>query len=256
MQLLGLHSSTVVEQVVASNPAVAMIAIKAFLPPPPFETRFEPTQDEWNLIERARALRHGLSVPFPDAVGMCVASGAAPSADFFRAMAYHHETGDPMWIPRQHVGEGALRSLPENVDHFIAVTSLVQQQTASGLEMRHIPMLDFRIRPRHGAVEVVTGVLNSISAPLGWILESGASYHYIGAEPISADDAGRLLASALLLSPITDRNWIAHQLIAGHATLRLTVNPQTAAPPPVVVATFRPTTHGDRDRSRRVRRGH
>ncbi len=53
------------------------------------------------------------------------------------------------------------------------------------------------------------------------IIESEQSYHLLGASLISDRELTKFFGRAILLGPLVDRNYVAHQLINGNAALRV-----------------------------------
>ena len=91
---------------------------------------------------------------------------------------------------------------------------------ASG-EVRHIPMLDFHIKHFEHSLDLVRLICRQLNQRSGYILDSGASYHYVGNELLNEDAFISFLAHSLLFSPIVDNRWVAHQLLERSATLRV-----------------------------------
>ena len=104
-----------------------------------------------------------------------------------------------------------------------------------GGESRHIPMLDFHCPATPENEELAALVAGLLDVGGGFLLESGDSYHFYGNALL--DDAGLVgfLGRSLLLAPIIDRAWIAHQLIEHACGLRVSQKPGGRGGEPLVV---------------------
>jgi len=94
---------------------------------------------------------------------------------------------------------------------------------------RHIPMLDFHVPASDRSLRSVMTVLKVLRLS-GFVLLSGKSYHFYGDELMEEGELCRFLGKALLFTPIVDRAWIAHQLMASACALRVSQRPQYGAP--------------------------
>jgi hypothetical protein len=84
----------------------------------------------------------------------------------------------------------------------------------------HIPMLDFRVRSSLGNQRTAELVISQLNAA-GWLLDSGQSYHFYGAQLLADDQLRTFLTRALFFTPIVDYRWIAHQLLENACALRI-----------------------------------
>lgn len=183
------------------------------------------------------------------------------SEDFSRARTLSHEEGIPFWHSVFRIGsqasagvspavlEAALYS--QSTEHFSYVTAdefFVENATSAVAEAdpnvyivassavdtddgkRHIPMLDFSTKERWpGALDTAVGSVRALGLP-GTLLASGRSFHFIGGHFLTWENYSRFLYRALLLAPIVDERWVAHQLLAGNATLRVSPNSHGEVP--------------------------
>lgn len=85
---------------------------------------------------------------------------------------------------------------------------------------RHIPLLDFKIALQPGHEKLVQSCARALGLS-GYILSSGRSYHFIGESLVSESELIDLLANFVLLDPLSDKAWAAHQLIERSASLRV-----------------------------------
>jgi len=56
----------------------------------------------------------------------------------------------------------------------------------------------------------------------GVVVDSGKSYHFLGASILTSDEWIRFMGRALLFAPFIDTRFIGHRLLDGECTLRLT----------------------------------
>ena len=97
-------------------------------------------------------------------------------------------------------------------------------------ERAHIPMVDFRCPATGKNRELAIRACSLIDQAGGYLLESGHSYHFYGKSLLKPDEFLAFLGRILLLSPIVDRAWIAHQLIEGACGLRISPAVTNAEP--------------------------
>ena len=80
---------------------------------------------------------------------------------------------------------------------------------------------------------MVVSSLKLLKQP-GALLSSGKSYHFYGANLLTDEDLRIFLGRALLFAPITDKTWIAHQLIEGSCALRISSRKDYGGPPKII----------------------
>jgi hypothetical protein len=106
-----------------------------------------------------------------------------------------------------------------NERQVVAVCSCCRRE--DGAE-RHFPMLDFRVdapptkEKQDLAVEVIAKALLRQGAPDGVILYSGKL------DPLDEAEWRNFMLRCLLLEPLVDVRYVAHRLLSGRATLRIT----------------------------------
>jgi hypothetical protein len=103
-------------------------------------------------------------------------------------------------------------------DQMLSILSEVRLRDGT---LRHFVFLDFHIPAVDGSLSIVRAVAELLIPYGSFIIESGASYHVIGCEPVDELEFKRTLTTALLFGPITDRAYLAHQLLEGRAALRI-----------------------------------
>jgi hypothetical protein len=99
----------------------------------------------------------------------------------------------------------------------------------------HLPLLDLGVKPGPDGQTASIDALHALGLR-GLLFESGRSYHFYGADPVSPPDLVAILGRAQLLSPIIDSRWVSHQLIDGRCGLRISTDSEKTPAPPVFVA--------------------
>lgn len=99
----------------------------------------------------------------------------------------------------------------------------------------HLPLLDLGVKPGPDGVAAAMDAMRSLGLR-GLLFESGRSYHFYSADPVTQPDLVAILGRAQLLSPIVDSRWVSHQLIDGRCGLRISTDSEKAPVPPIFVA--------------------
>jgi hypothetical protein len=123
---------------------------------------------------------------------------------------------------------GDLRSLLNKIANGMLVLS--SSVRLFGPSQAHIPMIDFRCPATTKNRELAIRACRLLDRAGGYLLESGHSYHFYGKSLLTPNELLALLGRMLLLSPIIDRAWIAHQLIEGACGLRISSAVNVAEP--------------------------
>lgn len=188
------------------------------------------------LVGAARAAHETDGSPFWEA--LLVRAGAAPGGlgpEVARAATLHQDLARyPLTsLPADDEVERRLRRLLARIQagRLLVASSLC---SADGDARRHIPMLDFSHKAAApGSLATVRACVERLEVP-GAILTTGRSFHFYGVGGCGDDELRGFLGRALLLAPIVDGRWVAHQLIEGSCGLRLGRSRHTEDPPRVV----------------------
>lgn len=116
--------------------------------------------------------------------------------------------------------EGRIQSLQPT--ETLVVTSRIR--LANRAE-KHLPMMDFACYDSQTDLRKLILALNEIGQREGVILRSGNSFHYYGFKPLTHRQWLEFLGKCLLLTPITDARYVAHRLMDGVCTLRISSKP-------------------------------
>jgi hypothetical protein len=188
-----------------------------------------------HLVPEALALRAGSSVPFWTSLMLAaMRNEVSIPLDLVHAASFHvwmAEHARIKQVPRDAVNRERLEVLVEGLSPSRGLLMSSAVGTAEGRQ--HIPMLDFRAHVGAANLESVTRVVEQLQTG-GVILDSGRSYHFYGVRLVDEESWRRMLGQALLLAPLVDERWVAHQLIEGSCALRVSRSLHTGAFPKVV----------------------
>jgi hypothetical protein len=185
-------------------------------------------------VESVRAITEGV-VPYWEAV-LAAAWGAKDFERFSIEAGRHNLSEDEersFTVDRSELRNGRIDEEVKALrpDYVIALNSRCRLDDGT---QAHLPLMDFRILPNLDEIRYLVLALRSINQRRGAILLSGRSYHYYGFDPMSHAEWLVFLGRCLLLSPLTDSRYIAHRLIGGSASLRLTPSKEKPHIPHVV----------------------
>jgi len=220
------------------NPKIRKLCLKTYSPLPTLEERLSGSDNPTtsHILAAASELRqNNKDLPYWESV-LAAASEVEGGTVFIEEALKHdvtYEAFERFDATPQQLLDGWLeekaKTLPENV--VIALCSNCATQDGSFM---HLPMMDFRLEPSPSSLLRVATALNQIRLKDGAILESGRSYHYVGFSLFTEGDWLRFLAKNLLLSPLTDSRYIAHRMLEGVGSLRITSCPRKPQVPFVV----------------------
>ena len=209
---------TWIEEFLEANPILGGVIIYQYCLPPPAQARAERAGKFFDVVINDKRAR---SVPFWDAYLCTLLREGQPPAELFDQVLFHNGMGAlHALVSREELLRGCLsefRHPPLPREHY-ALASLVLVNDGS---VRHIPMMDFacNVNPQHASV--VGQIAERIFGREFVLFESGSSYHAYGMKLQNAEERIKFLGRALLFAPITDKNYIAHQLLQGISTLRI-----------------------------------
>lgn len=194
-----------------------------------------------DVVAAAKADKAETDRPFWDALFRRLPGQPADvQADVVRQAKYHHTMAKVAISTRFALHDRAqvaasLAAEARNVSPG-QILALSSRLISEGGAEWHIPMLDYRIRVSKENDELVLAHLGALGAS-GWLLHSGRSYHFIGRSLLAGPEGlMHFLGSALLFAPMVDGRWIAHQLIEGACSLRVSSGDERQPPPRIVCA--------------------
>lgn len=95
-------------------------------------------------------------------------------------------------------------------------------------EEAHFPLMDFRCKRTRQNLNKILSLFSAHGSqlpPVGCILSSQRSYHFYGLSVLSKAAWVEFLGRCLLLGPLADARYIAHCLLHGKSSLRITESP-------------------------------
>ncbi len=232
--LLGKPAPIFYTDVVELLPAVQEISIAKYTPPPPIQRRATLSDQEILLVNSAAKVRASSSFSFLQILMKMCTEATHPVEGILDSINYHQKHPlERSWVCRESVLNGTLIRLCANAasNEPLAFFSRVK---VGSTEFYSLPLLDMRIPKSPRSLNIITSIANRLLGTRFAILETHKSYHLIGIALLKDIEINNFLAHALLYSPITDHAYIAHQLLEGESSLRLTAHFEDALSPTVV----------------------
>lgn len=188
------------------------------------------SQREKALIADGESIRRKTTLPFWETLMLCAMKAPEAPREVLRQALFHNR--EVIWtraVSRLDVLSGGLSAICDGCDSdvLIAMSSEVECQ---GGYLAHVPQIDFHCPDTTRNLRLVEEVVTCLQLT-GYVLRSGKSFHFLGTRLLHPEEFVRLMASILLFSPITDRAWVAHQLIEGKSALRISARPEYGGPP-------------------------
>lgn len=209
-------------------PQGSRIRVSVIKGAPRVQRRVKDAHVSESLIEQARGIRAAEGIPFWHA--LFIAGELTPAGvptDILRSALYHqdpseHETFEVVTSDQTPTQLGELtRKFPLQGRDSYAIQSRVT--LADGQDL-YLPMLDFTSKVnRPGSASTVRAAAEVLGAA-GILCSSARSFHFYGRHLVTKGEQLSFWARALLLTPIVDERWIAHQLRAQVGALRFSAN--------------------------------
>jgi len=218
--------SEVVERLTSSLPAGSALTFRHINAPPRVQRRVAGAEKSEDLIRRARSIRQEEGTPFWHALFLLGEDDAdGVPIDIVKSALFHQDPANDVSRTLQ-IDDSLQSSLAAWVGTIsgrdaIALDSEVLLADGSS---RFIPMIDFSVKSsKLGGDATARACVEALGVP-GYLVTSGRSYHFYGEQLV--DSAGQLdfWSKALLLTPMVDERWIAHQIRSGRSALRVTPN--------------------------------
>ena len=233
---MGVSVVVAIESIVAKLDGVATIELRSVSSAPSLQNRARIGDDI--VLDAAKALSHDQGIPFWHSVFRLGAQSSGGVAyEIVQGALFSQESKHVEFV---EAGEQFRLRLERAIDNepaegMLLLASTIRLQDGS---IAHLPLLDFSIKERWDGAQVsAERVALALGVP-GVLVASGRSFHFIGEVALSWNAYSDYLHRALLLTPLVDERWIAHQLRARQATLRL--SPNAAGVWPTVISEVRP----------------
>ena len=219
--VVGATAVAAIGALLLRRPEIIELALFTPAPVPPAQERIPANPERQRIIDSGLETRQRCGLPFWDAVLLSTfGQGRVGFPIIEKALFHNPPTGDMLTVRSSDWSEAYLNSIMRNVTpgRSLVLSSLAKLNTG---ESRHIPFVDFHC-PSSALNEDLCSHASSLLDPGGgYLLESGRSYHFYGKSLLTASELPSFLGRALLLSPVVDRAWVAHQLIEGACGLRI-----------------------------------
>lgn len=204
-------------------PAIQRLQFKAYSSLPTLDERVDesPAIGLMDRVSELRKLTEDL-IPYWELV-FAVTWQSELSEQFIREALRHRPADEAIDIFETNVDSVAdtltkkIETLPD--DAAIAICS--RCITVDG-SIKHIPMMDFRCKPTESNLKKLKIALHQMGQKHGALIQSGRSFHFYGFDLLTEDGWRKYLAQSLLMAPIADSRYIAHRLIEGVGSLRIT----------------------------------
>ncbi len=230
----NITSLNILEEIASANPAISEFSFSTLDPAPLLQERSTLSTLDNQVAEAALALRRELKLPFWDGALLSCSNQDEVPAGILRGASFHQSLeGKCTHIKADAVSVDLLSELSTSAciaNKILAVNSTLKKFDGS---ISHLPLIDFHVSSSPTNTILVSNLLSHMGL-CGWLLGSGKSYHFYGAKLLSKDELISFLGRFLLFSPIVDRSWIAHQLIEGCCTLRISPRPEYGSSPILV----------------------
>lgn len=218
--------------ILSTVPTGSTIRVAYISGAPRVQRRVEGAARSEGLIEQARELRTSSGIPFWHALFLVgeASSEGVPTA-ILQSALYHQDPADGEVIPLvvDNATPERLADLGQGLRGRDSLALLSHVTSPLG-EERFIPMLDFSSKSsRPGSTATVRSAVEALKTR-GTLFASGRSYHFYGSELVSRDEQLNFWARSLLLTPIVDERWIAHQIRAQVGALRISANEKGIVP--------------------------
>lgn len=180
-------------------------------------------------------LTFNLYAPRSGRARAAIARGEDPAVWLLDVATY----GDYRQLATEEVS-GWLMTMGLSMDSTRQALALGSQVRLADGRPANLLLLDFTVPPSPAAQAEIVHMLKHCGWR-GWLLMSGASYHFVGADPMLLDDWRRAMARAQLI-PGIDVRYMAHSLYNDQGGIRFTVCPVKPLMPYVVAELG---VHGD-----------
>lgn len=235
-RLAGLQAPIAYRELLLQWVDVESVDIFEYEAPSRMQDRIAMKETERRLVEHANHMRRGTGVPFWEAVfATCSIEGECPDS-IVTAALFHNGQGVQRSVSRRQIGDGLLEQATANSSGVVALGSKVIRKDGVRGQLN---FLDFHCSVSEQSQTLVHCVCRRLM-PYGFIvLDSGGSYHACSVKMVSDEERIRTLAAAVLLSPLVDARYAAHQLLQESSSLRVS-HGGSFGKIPVVVDTWYP----------------
>jgi hypothetical protein len=212
---IGDSTISVITYILKRNPHVKSVLISEFPLNRVLQERIAIDETIATILDQSLKIRKKYNLPFWESLSLSMFDKDFQKDELFKEILFHNGS-----IKKKAINRSDIEDLKDIVDKesssMFTINSLVRCEENKKM---HIPMIDFHIPMSKNNLEITKEVILSMNQS-GFILESGKSYHFFGNNLLTNSELEKFLYHVLLFSPITDKNWIAHQLIEKSCNLR------------------------------------
>ena len=220
---LGCHVAHAIAEGVQSSEDIELVEfVRVPASSRTVQERMSLTPPVAEVLQHALELRERTGLPFWDSA-MVSSFGIGDVVYPLLQAAVHHNPRPPTLARLSRTD-----CTPENIQALGSLclqgesVAMLSAVTVDDGETRHFRMLDFHLPCGRENQATAVASLDTLRSGQGFLVESGKSYHFLGIDTVSSDELMAFLARALLLGPVVDRAWIAHQMLEGRCALRVT----------------------------------
>ena len=209
-------SIDIITQIVIHDLAIEAITLLQFPTTPLLQERLSMNGNAEKSLAHALDLRSRYNIPFWEGLMNAQFQPPAFTPTLLKEALHHNQVLSQVTVKRSDLYR--LKEFSALVSENYGINSQVYCKDD---QTRHIVLLDFHLPKQPENIVCAESVLKILGLT-GYLLETNKSYHFISDRTVSEQDLKNVLYRALLFSPIIDKNWIAHQLLEGSCTLRIT----------------------------------
>jgi hypothetical protein len=225
-----LNPLDVVRELLRKNSDIVAISTRRVHQAPLFQERL-PNGVGTNVISKALEIRKSTGLSFMDGLNLALIQLGVDDEAIVANIAFQNANEERTWTPSEAILSNGFDRTPS--DSPLAMHVLSSAVRLSDGSIKHLALMDFHIPASPVAQRLVRNVCRHLGRG-GWLLESGRSYHYYDESILSVQNMYSFLGRGLMFAPITDRGWIAHQIVDGECCLRTSSHPSKIGTPVVV----------------------
>ena len=232
--MIGCEVAQACSKVLPLIDKLEAIAVMQFRLPPSIQTRVQLTEKELEIASKAAIIRKNSWFSYLEILLELSAKADFIAEGLLDAVNYHQRhSKERTWFRKEQIlaGELVRISSAEELKYPVALCSKVRTKENDQL---HIPLLDFHVEKTVMAFEMVKRITRTLFGSDFIILATNRSFHSIGLTLKHDNEFRQVLARSILFAPIVDNAYVAHQLIEGEASLRISKNEPNGQAPVVI----------------------
>lgn len=210
-----MNSIDVLKEILLSTPHISTMRFFSFTTSTKLQDRLSQiSESEISIITRVMAKKKTEGIRFWNAMLALFIEDGECNKKLLSEILYHQANQEYKYVSSSNLNE----FLSDLGDGILALNSKVLMSDGS---TRHIPLLDFKVASAPKNHQLASACIELLGLH-GYLLDSGKSYHFIGYELVSESELLDILAKFILLDPVSDKAWAAHQIIERSTSLRIT----------------------------------